>query len=73
MFYGSAALLLFGAFVMRYRFELIFIFPLALIMAISLALGFKPDSPIQPREAAPRARFDGSDRSPACRDRKSVV
>ncbi len=48
MFYASAAMLLFGAFLMRYRLELIASFPLiALIMAIYLALAFKPDSPVQ--------------------------
>jgi 4-hydroxybenzoate polyprenyltransferase len=48
MFYGSAAMLLFGAFIMRYRIELIVAFPIiALIMAIYLALAFKPNSPVQ--------------------------
>ena len=48
MFYGCIAMLLFGAFIMRYRLELIVSFPLvALIMAIYLALAFKPDSPVQ--------------------------
>ena len=48
MFYGSAAMLLFGAFIMRYRLELIASFPLiAFIMSLYLALAFKPDSPVQ--------------------------
>jgi decaprenyl-phosphate phosphoribosyltransferase len=48
MFYGSAAMLFFGAFIMRYRLELILSFPLvALIMAIYLALAFKEDSAVQ--------------------------
>ena len=48
MFYGSAAMLLFGAFIMRYRLELIASFPVvALIMALYLKLAFKPDSPVQ--------------------------
>lgn len=47
-FYGSAAMLFFGAFIMRYRLELIGSFPLvALIMALYLALSFKPHSPVQ--------------------------
>jgi hypothetical protein len=48
MFYGSAAMLFFGAFIIRYRFELIGSFPLvALIMALYLALSFKEDSAVQ--------------------------
>jgi len=48
MFYGSAAMLFLGAFIMRYRLELILVFPLvALVMAIYLALAFKPDSAVQ--------------------------
>jgi decaprenyl-phosphate phosphoribosyltransferase len=48
MFYGSAAMLFLGAFVMRYRLELILSFPLvALVMAMYLDLSFKPDSAVQ--------------------------
>jgi 4-hydroxybenzoate polyprenyltransferase len=48
MFYGSAAMLFLGAFVMRYRLELILSFPLiALVMAIYLFLGLKPNSTVQ--------------------------
>ena len=48
MFYGSAAMLFLGAFVMRYRLEVILAFPLvALVMAIYLVLAFKADSPVQ--------------------------
>lgn len=48
MFYGSAAMLFLGAFIIRYRLELILTFPLvALVMAIYLLLAFKPDSPVQ--------------------------
>ncbi|MFT3925223.1 MAG: UbiA prenyltransferase family protein [Myxococcales bacterium] len=48
MFYGSAAMLFLGAFVMRYRLELILAFPLvALVMAIYLFLSFKPNSAVQ--------------------------
>jgi len=48
MFYGSAAMLFFGVFIMRYRLELILSFPLiALLMAIYLFIGLKDDSPVQ--------------------------
>ena len=48
MFYASAAMLFLGAFVMRYRLELILAFPLvALVMAIYLHLSFKKDSAVQ--------------------------
>lgn len=50
-FYGSAAMLFLGAFIMRYRLELIISFPLvALVMAIYLALAFKEDSAVQAPE-----------------------
>jgi decaprenyl-phosphate phosphoribosyltransferase len=45
MFYASAAMLFLGAFVMRYRLELILAFPLiAVVMAIYMHLAFQPDS-----------------------------
>jgi decaprenyl-phosphate phosphoribosyltransferase len=48
MFYGSHAMLFFGAFIVRYRLELILSFPLvALVMAQYLALSFKEDSAVQ--------------------------
>lgn len=48
VFYGSTAMLFFGAFIMRYRLELIVSFPLvALVMATYLALAFKEDSAAQ--------------------------
>src|SRR6516225_1565577 len=48
MFYASAAMLFLGAFVMRYRLELILAFPLvALVMALYLDLSFKEDSAVQ--------------------------
>jgi len=51
MFYGSAAMLFFGAFIMRYRLELVISFPLvALMMAIYLALGLKENSTVQQPE-----------------------
>jgi 4-hydroxybenzoate polyprenyltransferase len=48
MFYGAAAMLFFGAFIMRYRLDLIISFPLvALVMAMYLRLGFRPGSAAQ--------------------------
>lgn len=48
MFYGAAAMLFLGAFVMRYKLELILAFPLvALVMAMYLDLSFKEDSAVQ--------------------------
>ena len=45
LFYGSAAMLFLGAFIMRYRIELILSFPLvALVMAIYLDIAFKPET-----------------------------
>lgn len=55
-FYGSAAMLFFGAFVMRYRLELILSFPLvAWVMAEYLSLGFEEDSAAQNPEQLYRA------------------
>jgi 4-hydroxybenzoate polyprenyltransferase len=48
MFYGSASMLFLGAFIMRYRLELILVVPLvSLVMAIYLSLAFKKDSAVQ--------------------------
>jgi len=48
MFYASAAMLFFGAFIVRYRLELILSFPLvALVMAMYLHLAFRPHSPVE--------------------------
>ena len=48
MFYAAQAMLFFGAFIMRYRVELILAFPLvALVLALYLALAFKPNSAVQ--------------------------
>ncbi len=48
VFYGSAAMLFLGAFIMRYRLELILSFPLvAWVMAIYFAIAFKKDSAAQ--------------------------
>ena len=48
MFYGSHAMLFFGAFIMRYRLELILSFPLvAWVMATYLSMAFRQDSAAQ--------------------------
>ncbi|MEO6805989.1 MAG: UbiA family prenyltransferase [Edaphobacter sp.] len=48
VFYASTAMLFFGAFIIRYRIELILGFPLvALVMAIYFKLAFKPESSVQ--------------------------
>lgn len=47
-FYAATAMLFFGAFIMRYRLELILSFPLiAVVMAAYLAMAFKQDSAAQ--------------------------
>jgi 4-hydroxybenzoate polyprenyltransferase len=57
VFYGSAAMLFLGAFIMRYRLELILAFPLvALVMAIYLALAFKTESAVVNPEKLYRER-----------------
>ena len=51
MFYASISMLFFGAFIVRYRLELVLAFPLvALVMATYLAIGFKPGSATQTPE-----------------------
>lgn len=48
MFYAATSMLFFGAFLMRYRMELILSFPLvALVMAQYLSISFKEDSAAQ--------------------------
>ncbi len=48
VFYSSASMLCFGAFMMRYRLELLLAVPLiALVMAMYLSLAFEPDSAVQ--------------------------
>ncbi len=48
VFYSSFAMLMLGAFIIRYRFECILAFPLvALLMSIYLSIAFKPDSAVQ--------------------------
>jgi hypothetical protein len=57
MFYASASMLFLGAFIMRYRLELVFAFPLvALVMAIYLGLAFKPESAVVNPEKLYRER-----------------
>lgn len=47
-FYASAAMLFFGAFIMRYRMELILAFPIvAWLMAIYFGLSFRTESSVQ--------------------------
>jgi decaprenyl-phosphate phosphoribosyltransferase len=48
MFYASTAMLFFGAFILRYRIELILAFPLvAWTMAVYFKLAFRPESSVQ--------------------------
>lgn len=57
MFYAAAAMLFFGAFIMRYRLELILSFPLvALVMAMYLRVALKPNSAAQNPERLYRER-----------------
>jgi 4-hydroxybenzoate polyprenyltransferase len=58
MFYAAAAMLFFGAFIMRYRLELILSFPLvALVMAAYLLIAFDEDSAAQAPERLYRQPF----------------
>lgn len=58
MFYAAAAMLFFGAFIMRYRLELILSFPLvALVMAAYLMIAFDEDSAAQAPERLYRQPF----------------
>jgi decaprenyl-phosphate phosphoribosyltransferase len=51
IFYASSAMLFFGAFLMRYRLELVLVFPLiAWVMAAYLSISFKEDSAAQAPE-----------------------
>lgn len=48
IFYATTAMLFFGAFIMRYRIEMVFAFPfIALLMAVYFNLSFMPDSSVQ--------------------------
>jgi decaprenyl-phosphate phosphoribosyltransferase len=56
-FYASTAMLFFGAFIMRYRLELILAMPLiALLMSTYFGLAFKPKSAVQHPETLYRER-----------------
>jgi len=58
MFFGSTAMLLFGAFIARYRLSLVLSFPfVALVMAIYLWLGLAKDSPVQQPESLYRQPY----------------
>ena len=64
LFYAATAMLFFGAFIMRYRMEMIFAFPfIALLMAVYFNLAFRAGQPgAESREALPRAARDGARR-----------
>jgi decaprenyl-phosphate phosphoribosyltransferase len=48
LFYASTAMLFFGAFIMRYRMEMVLAFPMiATLMAVYFDLAFSQDSPVQ--------------------------
>jgi decaprenyl-phosphate phosphoribosyltransferase len=48
VFYAASSMLFFGAFIMRYRIELIFAFPfVALLMAVYFGLSFRHESAVQ--------------------------
>jgi decaprenyl-phosphate phosphoribosyltransferase len=48
LFYAACSMLFFGAFLMRYRLELVVSFPfVAVVMAAYLNLAYQPDSPAQ--------------------------
>jgi decaprenyl-phosphate phosphoribosyltransferase len=57
IFYASAAMLFLGAFIMRYRLELVLAFPfIALVMAIYFSLAFQPESAVVNPEKLYRER-----------------
>jgi hypothetical protein len=57
MFYASTAMLFFGAFIVRYRLELILSFPfVAAFMAMYLHLAFRENSPVEHPERLYRER-----------------
>ena len=58
MFYASSSMLFLGAFIIRYRLALILATPLvALVMALYMKLGLRPDSPVQNPEHLYRERL----------------
>lgn len=55
MFYGSTSMLLLGAFIVRYRLELILSFPfVAWVMALYMRIGLEENSPVQHPETLHR-------------------
>jgi 4-hydroxybenzoate polyprenyltransferase len=57
MFYAAAAMLFFGAFIIRYRLELVLSFPLvALVMSVYLHLSYSPESAVQNPEKLHRSK-----------------
>jgi 4-hydroxybenzoate polyprenyltransferase len=57
-FYAAFAMLLFGAYLMRYRIELILSFPaIALLMSVYFRMSFQPDSPVQNPEKLYKQKF----------------
>jgi hypothetical protein len=58
MFYASTSMLLFGAFLMRYRMELVLSFPLiAWVMAVYLSIAFKKDGAAENPEKLYREKW----------------
>lgn len=58
MFYAAVSMLFFGAFLMRYRMELVLTFPLvAWVMAVYLSMAFKEHSAAQHPEALYKERW----------------
>ena len=48
LFYAASSMLFFGAFIMRYRMEMVFAFPfIAVLMAVYFQLSFAENSPVQ--------------------------
>ncbi len=57
VFYAAGSMLFFGAFLMRYRLELVLSFPfVAVVMAVYFAMAFQPDSPAEYPEKLYRDR-----------------
>jgi len=58
LFHASLAMLLFGAYMMRYRIELVLAFPaVALLMSVYFRMAFQPDSPVQNPEKLYKQKF----------------
>ena len=67
MFYASAAMLFLGAFVMRYRLELILAFPL---IAVVMAIYLQPGVPARQRRHQPGEALQGAAADDRRRDRR---